>query len=149
MKKKITFCTVVLLICFFTVKIFAASYNVKITVQPASSTSVELGKTIDVLIGFTNINGTGVTTANGKLEYDKNVFEHVISDNVEVIEDSGWEGLLYNDSGNDADGSFVADTKNTLPIKENHNFLKVKLKVKENATIGKTEVKVTRICSNF
>lgn len=142
MKKKIILCTV-LMICVFTLTVFAASFTIKISIKSSTSTTVELGKTISLLINFTNISGDGVGAVVGKLEYDKTVFEKVVSTDIKAS--SGWNSVAYNDiEGNAMEGSFATERASGDIIKTDNELMEITLKVKENAKIGSSIVKITR-----
>ena len=142
MKKKIIL-FMVLIICVLTVNVFASSFTIKISIKSSTSTSVELGKTISLLVNFTNISGDGVGAVVGKLEYDKAVFEKVASTDIKAS--SGWNSVAYNDiEGNAMEGSFATERSSGDIINTDNELMEITLKVKDNATIGSTVVKITR-----
>lgn len=142
MKKKIILC-VVLLISVLTVTVFASSFTIKMSIKSSASTSIELGETVNLIVSFTNISGDGIGAIVGKLEYDKNVFEKVTTDDITAC--SGWNSVAYNDiDGNSMEGSFTTERASGDIIKTDNELMQISLKVKDNATIGTTVVKITR-----
>lgn len=142
MKKKIILCTV-LLICVLTVAVFASSYSIKITINSSTSSTVKVGETVSLLVSFNNITGDGVGAVVGKIEYDKTIFEKIVA--TDVVACSGWNSVAYNDiEGNNMEGSFTTERASGDIIKTDNELMKITLKVKENAKIGSTDVKITR-----
>lgn len=142
MKNRIILCTV-LLISVLTITVFASSFTIKISIKSSTSTSIELGKTLNLVVSFTNIGGDGIGAIVGKLEYDKNVFEKVSTDDINAC--SGWNSVAYNDiDGNDMEGSFTTERASGDIIKTDNELMEITLKVKDDATIGSTVVKITR-----
>lgn len=140
MKKRIILLTV-LLVCFLTATAYASSYTVAISAK--SSTSVNLGETVNVTVSLKNIDGEGIGAIVGKIEYDQNIFEKVTSADVKAC--SGWNSIAYNDiDGNAMQGSFTTERASGDIIKTDNEIMEITLKVKKDATLGSTIVKITR-----
>lgn len=125
--------TIILLL--FTTSVYAAndSFNTSLSVNKSS---VEQGENVIVTINISDISiesgekGIGAYTA--KLEFDSSVLEYVETNGTDK-----WEAPFYQDkqiTGTTADGK-VVDT--------NQNIGTITFKVKENAPVGETTIKLT------
>lgn len=142
MKNKLILCSV-LLMCILTVTVFASSFSMKISIKSSTSTSVKIGETINLVVGFTNISGNGVGAVVGRLEYDKDIFEKVVAENIKAS--TGWNSVAFNDlEGNAMEGSFTTERASGDIINTDNELMEITLKVKENAKVGSTIVKITR-----
>ena len=125
--------TIILLL--FTTSVYAAndSFNTSLSVNKSS---VEQGENVIVTINISDISiesgekGIGAYTA--KLDFDSSVLEYVETNGTDK-----WEAPFYQDkqiTGTTADGK-VVDT--------NQNIGTITFKVKENAPVGETTIKLT------
>lgn len=82
----------------------------------------------------------GINAYKATFEYDKNVFEEVIQSNFEL--QNNWEELKFNKDT----GEFVSIKK--AGSKTGEVVAKITLKVKADATIGKTDIKMTEVVTS-
>lgn len=135
-KKIIVILLVIAMIIGINIKTLAAtgdSYKVNLT---ATSKTVKTGDTVSINLKITDVNvENGIGSCQGTVLYDKDVFE--------LVEISGvgkWGGLASDDNGN-----FTGARSDAQAISEEQEILTVKLKVKDSAKAGSSEIKV----SNF
>lgn len=105
----------------------------------ASSTKVEQGASVVVTITLKDFtaNETGINTVIGTLDYDKEIFEELTEDSIELA--NGWSGLAFNP----LEGKFTVT--NSKFMAENHEFMKITFKAKEKAAVGNTVVNLKGI----
>lgn len=97
------------------------------------------GQTVEITVALANIaSEAGLYGLSGKLSYDTSIFETITSSSTGVTEDivslNGWGNVTYNSSTN----QFSILT--TSPTKGAQSIMKIKLKVKEGATLGKATI---------
>ena len=133
-KKAITIILTVILL-LLTTTVYAANDSFK-TALSANNSSVKRGENVILTISLSDIaiesgeKGIGAYTAN--LEFDSSVFEYVKTNGT-----NNWEAPVYQAKkivGNTADGKVV----NT-----NQSIGTITFKVKEDATLGETTIKLT------
>ena len=137
--------TVLLVLSMCSTAVFASdvttstSFNVGIA---ASSTQVEVGGEVELTISLTNFTAgrTGINTFYFVLDYDKAIFETVKGENFTAS--NGWGAVMFNE----ATGEGVTD--NSSFIAEDHEAVKVTLKVKDNANLGNTTITVRDVESS-
>lgn len=124
----------------------AASYNVKITLKDVTSANIEQGQSITFVIKLSNIDaGDGIGAVSGKFEYDTNVFEEIKA--ADIVAGSGWGSISYNDQ-NDRRGEFVTERAAGDIVSEDNDLMEITAKVKENAVLGRTEIKISNISAS-
>lgn len=118
----------------------------KATVEETQST-IKPGETVTISVNVSDINmGTnGINTLEGKIEYDKTIFEEVKSSNVQSF--SNWT-TTYNDESSTLNGKFLA-VNLSAGVKENTKIFSVTFKAKQDIskTIS-TQIKFNEITSN-
>lgn len=137
MKKIITL--VILMILTMSVVVFAAlNGTMKLT---ADKKELKAGDEITFTLAIDNISQvTGINAIQGTIEYDKNVFEAITTDNEEltkVKEDKNGWSIELNPNNN-----MFAGTNNGV---KTGDIFSLKLKVKENVTLKETTVWVKEI----
>ena len=94
------------------------------------------GSTIEVKIKITDVKKT-IDTIIAAIEYDDNIFEEIIEDNLEPL--NKWNYPVYNSE----DKIFLIEKTNGTTTDE--TIMNMKLKVKENVTETSTIIKLTNI----
>lgn len=147
MKKTITlFIITTLMIIFLITATLAASYNVKITLKDVTSANIEQGQTITFVIKLSNIDtGDGIGAISGRFVYDTEVFEEVKA--ADVVAGNGWGSISYNDE-NDEKGRFVTERAAGDIVSEDNDLMEITAKIKNNAILGRTEIKITDISAS-
>lgn len=130
--KKITLITVLLLlICMTSVYAAETTNTFNIEVQTDSSTIAKEQKQVTIDLYLKNYNGDGTLGYEGKLEYDKNVFESVT---ITALND--WDKAVYDSTT----GKFVSTT---IDAKTDAKIAQITLKLKDNVTAESTQIKIT------
>ena len=134
MKKRIIGIITLLILNFVSIQsVFASEVNAKLQ---SKGTEFKAGEKIEITVSFENLKEIkkGINAFQGKLVYDKNIFDEVIQSDFAC--QNNWEGFKYNAQNQ----NFVAFRK--VGIKTEGNIFKFTLKVKENVDASKTEVKI-------
>ncbi len=102
---------------------------------------VNLGEELIVSIDLNldNKDKTSLYAYTAKLNYDKDVFE--IIDESNFVENENWSDITYNKNNN----KFALINKKG---KVDENLLQIKLKVKENATLGNTTIAINSVTAS-
>lgn len=147
MKKAIKlFIMITFVMILLTTIVFASSFDLKITLSDVASANIQQGQTLTFILKLTNIDaGDGIGAISGKFEYDTNVFEEVKAEDISA--GNGWGSISYNDQ-NDRSGEFVTERAAGDLVSETNDLMSIKVKVKENAKLGKTEIKVSNISAS-
>ena len=133
--KKLIELILITVLLLLTSNVYAATNSFKATLN-VNNSSVKIGDTVTITIQLSDIaiesgeKGIGAYTAN--LEFDSSVFEYVKTNGT-----NNWEAPVYQAKkivGNTADGKVV----NT-----NQSIGTITFKVKEDATLGETTIKLT------
>lgn len=140
MKKFASIC-IALIIVFIMSTVFATT---TFTAKLESNKSViKAGEEVEVVLkleGFTE-NEKGINVLLGTIEYDKNIFEKLEDNNIELLQ--FWNSPMYNSEN----GKIILEANEFIDT--SHNVLKIKLKVKENIGANTTtEVKVKEISAS-
>ena len=114
----------------------ASSFNLDIS---ADKTEIEAGEEIEINVKLTNIDmgEKGINIVEGTLEYDKDFIESIQLEGI-----NEWKKVY-----NSEKGKFVFD-KMSEGIKEEESISSIKIKIKENAKQGETQIKIKDIKSN-
>lgn len=127
---------VVLLVFTLTSSIYAANEDIFTIKLETDTTQIKQGETVTVNLYIDNINvssgeeGIGAFTA--KLEYDTNIFENITSSGSDK-----WDNPSIQESG------VMAGVKSDGMVTSTRQLVgTIKLKVKEDATIGSTTIKI-------
>ena len=113
----------------------AANDSYKTTLS-ANHSQVHRGEDVTITIGLSNIaiesgeKGIGAYTAN--IEFDSSIFEYSKTEGTEV-----WEEPFYQDK------MIIAATKDCKVVNTAQDIGTITLKVKENAKLGETTIKLT------
>lgn len=145
MKKTLSIVLTVLLALCMCSTVFATDATTSTTFNVALSTSaqkVEVGGEVEVTISLKNFTPgkTGVNTFYFVLDYDKAIFETLAGENFTAA--NGWGAVTFNP----ATGEGVTD--NSTFMAEDHEAIKIKLKVKDDANIGNTTITVKNVESS-
>ena len=118
----------------------ASSFNLDIS---ADKTEIEAGEEAEINIKLTNIDmgEKGINVVEGTLEYDKDVIENIQFEGIDE-----WKRTYNNEEGK-LKGKFLLD-KMSEGIKEEESISSIKLKIKEDAKQGETQIKIKDIKSN-
>lgn len=108
----------------------------------ANQTKVAVGGEVELTISLKNFTEgkTGINTFYFVLDYDKAIFETVAGENFTTS--NGWGAIMFNS----ATGEGITD--NSMFIAEDHEAVKVKLHVKDNANAGNTTITVKNVESS-
>ena len=138
MKKTIKIILILLIITSFIIPIGRAiateENNVKVILE--SGDKLEAGKEITVAIKISEIT-QNIDTVIGVLEYDKDIFEEIIED--DMTPQGKWQYPTYNS----ADGIFIIERKDSTNVEE--TIMKIRLKVKDGVTATNTKITLSDI----
>lgn len=145
MKKTLSIVLTVLLVLFMCSPVFAADVTTSTTFNVGLASSVKeakAGEEVQLTISLKNFTPgkTGVNTFYFVLDYDKAVFETLAGENFTAS--NGWGAVTFNP----ATGEGVTD--NSTFMAEDHEAIKVNLKVKDGAKIGNTTITVKDVESS-
>ena len=134
MKKRISMIVAIIMI-ILTSTLSYASAKVETTLT-ATSQKLQEGESVVFTLKVDNFQEIkhGINAYQGRLEYDKTIFEEVKEANFKAL--SGWEGLEYNSQTCE----FVVYKKAGTTLEE--NIVELSLQVKEGVKATKTEVKM-------
>lgn len=118
-----------ILFCTICNNVFASNFNTEIVID--SKTSNEL--VLVLKVADVNFNNT-MSTIEGNIEYDKNIFEKVTIENL-----NGWS-IVYN-SEEKANGKFIGFKVSNEKIKQ-EELCKITLKLKENVKNSNTQISI-------
>ena len=143
-KTLVTFIMMTLILASWVTNVQALSFTV--TLKP-SATVVEKGGTVEVVVALSSIDaGSGINSFLATLEYDKNIFETLTTNNDHVAQEieglNNWDTPLLNENK----GKMVTDRKGFA--KDDMDALKIKLKVKANASTGSTTITIKDISAS-
>lgn len=107
------------------------------------------GQYVEVTVSVSDPNSTGIYGVRGLLTYDQDVFEKiptkttgiglVISD--DIISLNGWGTVVYNNN----EGLFAIDAPTTIEPGGTQSIMKIRLKVKEGAKLGKADIMLSEL----
>lgn len=139
MKKKIfTIALLILLLIIMTSVVTAASFTVGVQ---SNKIEAKPGDEVVVTLSISNIdkgNKDGMNAISGTIGFDSNVLTYV-----SYTVAGGWSMQAYNEST----GTF-AITKNDYTT-ESQTIMTVTFKVKDNASVANTEIKLTNVQAGF
>lgn len=121
--------------------VYADSFNVNMS---GNNPNYAPGQTVEIIVSLSDIDSSrGLYGLSGKLDYDKNIFETITSSETGMAEDiaslNNWESVTYNSST----GEFAVYT--IYPAKTQNDLMKIKLKIKDDAPIGKTTILLSKL----
>lgn len=135
--KRIGICLFVIIVMFWN----SVSNGVNILME-ADNLEVKENQEIKVIVKLEDIDvKQGINAIQGKLEYDKNIFEKVTSTN--LITKNNWS-IVYNEEEGQEEGKFIMITFSEGE-KENQELLEITLKTKQNLESTKSEIKLTEL----
>lgn len=139
MKRKWLLETIFLFVLCITNAAYATTININ-----TENKEVKPGDIVTVKISVNDIDlEGGINVIQGKLKYDKDIFEKVESKDITSINE--WS-MAYNDENSDSEGKFVI-LKLASGVKENQDMIEINLKVKEDAVYGKTDIELEELCT--
>lgn len=105
------------------------SFNLTVT---ANKTELKPGDEVTITVGVSDINvgENGINTVEGKIEYNKNIFEEVKSSSIQSL--NNWS-TTYNDESSSLNGKFLS-VNLSAGIKENTQLFKITFKVKQEVS---------------
>lgn len=133
--KKTTKTLILLMIAIFLMTITAYASNFSVKLEKIEQKD-EI--TVQIKLDQLNMTGAGINAFICDLEYDKNIFETVTSE--DVTGQNGWTDLTYNEKS----GSLLT-LRNDFTKNSGEEIATIKLHKKASAKSGKTEVKITGI----
>lgn len=114
---------------------FSASFKAE------SSSKLEAGKTVEVMLKIANIDaGNGIDAIAVTLDYDRNIFDEVTRNSIETLND-WYIGGFASDTGI---FTILRDEK----VKTSSDILKVTLRVKETANANSTDITFKNISAS-
>lgn len=136
-KKIITILSIIMIILGMSITVNAAdtadTYKINLV---AENKTVKQGETVTISLNISDIKiqtgEKGIGAYEGKIEYDKNVFE-----DLKMLGNDNWDKPTENEGG------FTSVNSDGLCVKETQEIAKITLKVKSTAKVGSTAVKVT------
>lgn len=111
-------------------------------VLSANNTKVEVGEEVEVTVALKNFTAgeTGINSITYTIDYDTAVFEVLEDKNLSSA--NGWDSPTFNPTNGEAvmlNSQFMA---------EDHDVMKIKFKVKEEAKLGNTVVTIKEISAS-
>lgn len=138
MKKKIFIGMNLILMFIITNKVYATNVEMKFPEE------LNMGDTVSVKIEVNEINQVeGINVIQGKLEYDKDIFEKVENEDFKLS--NNWS-IAYNDENTESEGKFIL-LNLAEGIKEDQEIGEVELKVKDNIKTTDTIIKLSQMCT--
>lgn len=113
----------------------------------ANKTELKPGEEITITLSISDINmgEKGINTIEGKIEYNKDIFEEIKNNSVQSL--NNWT-TTYNDESSNLNGKFLSANLGS-GIKENTQVFKVTLKAKEGIkNTTDTQINFKNITSN-
>ena len=128
--------------CVYATDVPTGEFEVNLTVDKQEA---HRGDTIQVTFGIANISniGEGIFAIEGDFEYDQNIFELVAQ--ADFASETGWDAVAYNDEADNIEFGKFAITRSAEHTTEDGNVFTVTLKVKENAPLEETSIRITNI----
>lgn len=140
MKKFASICIALIIVLIMSVVHATTTFTAKLE---SNKSVIKAGEEVEVVLkleGFTE-NEKGINVLLGTIEYDKNIFEKLEENDIELLQ--FWNSPMYNSEN----GKIILEANEFIDT--SHTVLKLKLKVKENiAENTTTEVKVKEISAS-
>lgn len=117
---------------------FVYADSVSVTITP-SKKEYAPGQTVELTVALTNIESeAGIFGLSGELDYSTDIFEKIEVDENGTTDQitglNGWGDITYSPE------TKQISTVRTSALKSTQNILKITLKVKEGAALGKTSI---------
>lgn len=139
MKNKLLVSMCIFILTIITTNVYATNMEMKLNEE-----EVKNGDTILITINVKNVTQeNGINVIQGKLEYDKNIFEKI--ENKDFEAKNNWS-IVYNAENTNSEGKFIL-LNLSEGKKEDEELAELKLKVKENAKSTNTSIKLTEVCT--
>lgn len=136
--KKITSICLSLIIIFITSVAYATTtFTAKLE---SNKLTVKAGEEVEIVLKLEDFteNEKGTNVLLGTLEYDRNIFEKIEDEDIEILQ--YWNSPMYNSEN----GKLILEANEF--INTPHNVLKIKFKVKDNIEENtSTEIRVKEI----
>lgn len=134
MKKMVKIIPLMISIIFLmTINVLAVDFSVKVDVQKEDKEYL-----LKISLDELNFVGAGMNAFICDLEYDRSIFEDVKTEDIQIK--NGWTDLTYNEEN----GSMLL-LREDFTKNRGEEVLEIKLKQKNNAKDGDTEIKITNI----
>lgn len=134
MKKMVKIIPLMISIIFLmTINVLAVDFSVKVDVQKEDKEYL-----LKISLDELNFVGAGMNAFICDLEYDRSIFEEVKTEDIQIK--NGWTDLTYNEEN----GSMLL-LREDFTKNRGEEVLEIKLKQKNNAKDGDTEIKITNI----
>lgn len=128
--------------CVYATDVPTGEFEANLTVDKQEA---HRGDTIQVTFGIANISniGEGIFGIEGDFEYDQNIFELVAQ--ADFASETGWDAVAYNDEVDNIEFGKFAITRSAGHTTEDGNVFTVTLKIKEDAPLEETTIRITNI----
>ena len=140
MKKRVVFLITMILICIsflmYSNKIQATDKTLNSSIE-VEKTEIKQGEETSITLKIDS--NEQINAFQAKINYDENIWEEIDESNFETKE--GWESLKYNKDNKEFNVINKQD-------KTNKEILRIKLKAKDNANIGNTEITIDGIVAS-
>lgn len=138
MKNKLLLITF-LWVCCLTGCVYATDVNINV-----SNDNVKSGEMVTVKLSVNNIDiEEGVNAIQGKLKYDKGIFEKIDEGNITAI--NNWS-MTYNNEESDSEGKFII-LKLSDSVKQDEDMIEINFKVKDGVEYSKTNIELQDLCT--
>lgn len=135
--KKLVIFIILITMIFITGKISAASVSISLS----SDSKLVAGDIVEVTLKISNIDaGDGIDSIEGKLNYDKNIFEEITVDSFEGI--NKWNVLDYN--GNSGIFTAIRSAK----VNMQSDILKITLRAKSDIIVSSSSIEIKEITTS-
>lgn len=101
------------------------------------------GDSITIKINVADIDDDGINVIQGKLQYNQDIFEKVVSSDFNCK--NNWS-VAYNDEDTEAQGKFILMNL-SAGVWEDQEIAEVTLKVKEDVNKEETQIKMSELCT--
>ena len=140
MKKRVVFFITMIIICtsflMFSNKIQATDKTLNSSIEE-EKTEIKQGEETSIILKIDS--DEQINAFQAKINYDNNIWEELDENSFETKK--GWESLKYNKENNE----FIVINKQEETNKE---ILKINLKAKNSASVGKTEITIDGITAS-
>ena len=140
MKKRVVFFITMIIICtsflMFSNKIQATDKTLNSSIE-VEKTEIKQGEETSIILKIDS--DEQINAFKAKINYDSNIWEELDENSFETKK--GWESLKYNKENNE----FIVINKQEETNKE---ILKINLKAKNSANVGKTEITIDEITAS-
>ena len=141
MKKIVKIFAIICTILCMVSGVYASSFDIK--AEPESVVS-KAGETIEFNIYIENIdmNAKGINVIEGFIQYDEESIE-----SIELINENDWKTKYNSNKGEELYGKFLS-IKEVDGITQKENFIKMKVKIKDEINNEKSYISLKELTSN-